>query len=138
MIINHNGKQLNIPDVELKKLQSKLELSIEEAVGLYLDDMETTHEQCANAEAEALSQKAKSSGVQRNMTSVHGGKVGVKKKVNRPPDVDKIDLIKSIADWLETEGYDNINIINPSKLLEFDLGEDTYKLNLSRNRKKKN
>ena len=71
------------------------------------------------------------------MTSTHGGKVGVKKKTQRPPDVDKIDLIKGIADYLETCGYDNVHIINESKLIGFDLGFDSYEVDLKRKRKPK-
>ena len=59
-----------------------------------------------------------------------------KKRPPRPLDVDKADLIKGIADYLETAGYDNVHIINVSKLIGFDLGEDSYEVDLKRKNKK--
>lgn len=132
----HNGKEITIPDDELARNMKALDLTKEEAIELYIDDLETTDKKSGNAESEALTQKAKTNGVQRDMCSVSGGKVGVKKTVERPLDVDKIDLINSIAEWLESEGYDNVDIMNPTKIVEFDLGEDRYAIDLIRRTKK--
>ena len=135
MTVNHNGIAVNISDEEIKTAMKKLDLSQEEAIEMILDDLETTDKKCANAEAEALSQKAKASGVQRQMCSTGVIAKSNKKRPPRPLDVDKADLIKGIADYLETAGYDNVHIINVSKLIGFDLGEDSYEVDLKRKNK---
>ena len=127
---------VNISDEEIKTAMKKLDLSQEEAIEMILDDFETTDKKCGNSEAEALTQKAKASGVQRQMCSTGVIAKSNKKRPPRPLDVDKADLIKGIADYLETAGYDNVHIINVSKLIGFDLGEDSYEVDLKRKNKK--
>lgn len=135
MTVKHKGKEIKVDDKEISSLMKKLDLSKDEAIQLYLDDLETTDKYTPNAEAEALYQKAKENGVQRKMCSTGVIAKSTKKRPPRPLDVDKADLIKGIADYLETAGYDNVHIINVSKLIGFDLGEDSYEVDLKRKNK---
>lgn len=136
MTVNHNGIAVNISDEEIKTAMKKLDLSQEEAIEMILDDLETTDKKCGNAEAEALTQKAKTSGVQRQMCSTGVIAKSKKKRPPRPLDVDKADIITAVKDFLITAGYDNVEVINPAKLVEFDLGEDRYAVDLIRRNKK--
>ena len=137
MTLTHNGQTINISDEEIKTAMKKLDLSQKEAIEMILDDLNTTDKKCANAEAEALSQKAKTSGVQRQMCSTGVIAKSTKKRAPRPLDVDKADIITAIKDFLITAGYDNVEVTNPTKLVEFDLGDnDHYTVNLIRKNKK--
>ena len=55
MKYNFNGKEINIPDGDIKKLKISLDLSTEEAIEVWLDD----HDYTANEEAEEMTKKAK-------------------------------------------------------------------------------
>ncbi len=135
MTLTHNGQTVNISDEEIKTAMKKLDLSQEEAIEMILDDLETTDKKCANAEAEALTQKAKASGVQRQMCATGVIAKSTKKRAPRPLDVDKSDIISAIKDFLVTAGYDNVEVTNPVKYVEFDLGDGHYTVNLIRKNK---
>lgn len=55
MKYNFNGKEINIPDGDIKKLKISLDLSTEEAIEVWLDD----HDYTVNEEAEEMTKKAK-------------------------------------------------------------------------------
>lgn len=55
MKYNFNGKEINIPDNDIKKLMSSLDITKAEAIDTWLDD----HDYIDNAEAEAMTEKAK-------------------------------------------------------------------------------
>ena len=137
MKVQHKGKEIKVDDKEISSLMKKLDLSKDEAIQLYLDDLETTAKYTPNAEAEALYQKGKENGVQRKMCSTGVIAKSTKKRAPRPLDVDKADIITAIKDFLITAGYDNVEVTNPTKLVEFDLGDnDHYTVNLIRKNKK--
>ena len=54
----------------------------------------------------------------------------------RKPDLEKEEIIKNIADFLENSA-ENVKITNISKIIEFDIGENHFKLDLIRQRKPK-
>ena len=58
-------------------------------------------------------------------------------KRERKADTTKEGVIQAIYDFLQSNGYENVNILNPSKLIGFRIGEDDYEFNLIRKRKKK-
>jgi hypothetical protein len=58
-------------------------------------------------------------------------------KVERPPDTAKESVIEQISTFLNEKGYENVEILNKSKLISFKIGADTYKLDLIRVRKTK-
>ena len=58
-------------------------------------------------------------------------------KRERKADTTKEGVIQAIYEFLCENGYENVNILNPSKLIGFSIGEDDYEFNLIRKRKKK-
>lgn len=134
MVYNFNGRNIRIPDAEIENNMKVLELTKDEAIQLYLED----NDYCVNEEVERLTQKAK-----ENKAVVHGAKSDKprKKKTTaakeRKPDTEKEDFITKLADFLTKEGY-NPQIVNKSKLIEFKMGENTFKLDLIRKRVPKN
>lgn len=55
MKFNFNGKDINIPDKDIEKLKTSLDLSTQEAIETWLDD----HDYISNEEADAMTEKAK-------------------------------------------------------------------------------
>lgn len=133
MVYNFNGRNIRIPDAEIENNMKVLELTKDEAIQLYLED----NDYCVNEEVERLTQKAKA-----NKTVIHGAKSDKPRKKTttakeRKPDTEKEDFITKLADFLTKEGY-NPQIVNKSKLIEFKMGENTFKLDLIRKRVPKN
>lgn len=58
-------------------------------------------------------------------------------KRERKADTTKEGVIQQVFDFLNENGYEGVNILNPSKLIGFRIGEDDYEFNLIRKRKKK-
>ena len=126
------GKEVDIPDEEIDKLVDKLDLSIAEACNLWLEDNELQ----VNEEQEQLDKKAKDS---RITATIHEAKADAPKKerkVVRKEDSTKEGIIKALAEKLEELATD-VKIENVGKLITFKLGEDTFKLDLIRQRKPK-
>lgn len=133
MLYVYNGKRLNIPDNEIKTSMSKLGLSKDEAIQMYLEDNEIV----INEEQEALTQKAVKSGVQKQMSKVTSNRKSEKKR-ERKADPTKEEIIRDLATHLDkTDGIENVTIENVGKLIGFELGGEHFTLNLVRNRKKK-
>lgn len=59
-------------------------------------------------------------------------------KRERKADTTKEGVIEQIANFLQENGYENVEITNKSKLIAFRIGEDNYEFNLIRKRKPKN
>ena len=59
-------------------------------------------------------------------------------KRERKADTTKEGVIAQISNFLTENGYENVEILNKSKLISFKIGEDTYEFNLIRKRKPKN
>lgn len=122
-------KNINIPDEYIKKAIEKLELTPEEAVQMYLED----EGYLENEEQTALIEKTK------NVKIDHEAKaLKERKKAERQPKVDepKENFIKLLAEFCGGH-CENVTITNKSKMVEFDMGEDHYKLDLIRTRKPK-
>ena len=58
-------------------------------------------------------------------------------KKEKKADVTKEGVIQALFDFLVSNGYENCEITNKSKLIAFDIGSDSYELNLIRKRKPK-
>ena len=58
-------------------------------------------------------------------------------KRERKADTTKEGVIEQIAQFLTENGYANVEITNKSKLIAFQIGEDSYEFNLIRKRKPK-
>ena len=127
--MNHkfNGKNINIPDKEIQNNMRLLGISKEEAIQMWLED----NDYLENEIVVELTKKAK-----ENKAVDHGAKADKERKPvkrERKPDLEKENLIQMFADCLKNAGYD-AEITNKSKLIEFTVGENHYKLDLVRQR----
>ena len=126
------GKKVNIPDEELDKLVDKLDLSLAEAIDLWLEDNDLQ----VNEEQEELDKKAKASRITATIHEAKAEKPRKERKVTRKEDSTKESIIKALAEKLEELATD-VKIENVGKLITFKLGDDTFKLDLIRQRKPK-
>ena len=134
MIYNFNGKNINIPDKEIEKAMKSLELTKEEAIEMWLED----EGYMDNEEQIALTQKVKESGI---MTTIHGASAEKKEKKDKKPKTVKIseekqELFKAILENLQ-ENFENVEVLNPNKLISIKINEKTFKLDLIEQRKLK-
>lgn len=128
-----SGRNIRIPDAQLKIYMDKLGLTKDEAVQMYLED-EGFEE---NAEQAALDEKAKKNRITATVHKARTTKDGEKKPREHKPDEQKEALIAGIAEALQhiaTLEVTNITITNKSKLVEFDMEGAHYKLDLIRQR----
>ena len=130
MIYNYNGKNLKIPDDFIEKSVKALEITKEEAIQMWLEDegYET------NETVVELTEKAKVNKVSREAKSEKPRKMT---KRERKPDEEKEKLIEILASYLKNEGF-SPEITNKSKIIEFNVGENHYKLDLIKQRPPKN
>ena len=133
MDYNFEGKKLDIPDEELDKLVDSLDISLAEAIDIWLEDND--YQMCK--ETKELEEKAKANKITATIHQAKSDKPKAKKVVERKPDETKESIIKALADLLETMA-ENVKIVNIGKLITFELKDDTYKLDLVRQRKPKN
>jgi hypothetical protein len=126
-----NGKNVNIPDSEIQNNMRLLDISKEEAIQMWLED----NDYLENEIVVELTKKAKA-----NKAVDHGAKADKERKPvkrERKPDTEKENLIEILANCLKNAGYD-AEITNKSKIIEFKVGENHYKLDLIRQRTPKN
>lgn len=126
-----NGKKIRINDTELENLVKGLGVSQEQAIQIWLED----EGYLENEEQNNLEKKAKDN---RITATVHQAKSQSQKKKRtreRKPDLEKEEIIQNLANFLENNA-ENVKITNISKLIEFDIGGNHYKLDLIRQRKK--
>ena len=130
MMYKFNGKNIRINDEDLNRIMTSLEVDKEDAVQIWLED----EGYLDNAEQTAMTEKAKENKINLNAGT---GRKNSKPK-EKKPDVEKINIVKAFADFLIESEFENVTITNESKLIEFDFGENHYKLDLIRTRKQKN
>lgn len=126
MIYNFNGKSLKIPDEVIEKSMKVLELSKDEAIQMYLED----EGYLENETVTQLTEKAKINKISHDAKAMTPRKT-VKRE--RKPDEEKEKLIEILASYLKNEGFD-VEITNKSKIIEFNVGENHYKLDLIKQR----
>lgn len=128
-----NGRTLNIPDEEIEKSTKILGLSQEEAITLWLEDNEYE----INEEQEALSKKARVNGVTAaSCVKTRAAAPKSQRERVRKDDPTKEGIIAALAAFLPDVNATDIQVVNIGKLITFKVGEDTYKLDLVRQRKK--
>lgn len=130
MTIEVNGKSVHIPDAEIANSMAKLDLSKDEAIQMWLED----NDYCENEEVEILTQKAKENKVSRGAKSEKALAKTDRKPRERKPDIEKETLISEISTFLQMCGASSVEITNKSKIIEFNIGENHYKLDLIRQR----
>jgi hypothetical protein len=129
MTYNLNGKNIRIPDADIENFMKMLDLSKDEAVKMWLED----EGYLENAEVEELTAKAKENKVSHE-AKANKPRKSVKRE--RKPDEEKENLIEILANCLKNAGFDT-EITNKSKIIEFNVGENHYKLDLIKQRQPK-
>lgn len=122
-------KSINIPDEEIKKNLQLVDTE-EEAIQLWLED----NEYIENAEQVELDKKGKATKISRGARAVSPKKT--QKERVKKEDKTKENLIKSLAEFLKSD-FENVTIENPTKVITFTIGEEKFKLDLMRQRAKK-
>ena len=132
MKYNFNGKDINIPDNEIKVLIKTLELTEQEAIETWLDDNDYT----TNEQVEELTKKAKANGTTKIYAriNVENKKVERERKANPTKALIIDQLWQKLA---EIEHISNLKVENKEKLITFSLNGNDYKLDLVQKRAKK-
>lgn len=123
-----NKKTLIIPDNEIDNYVNKLGISIQEAIEMWLDD----NDYLDNEEAEALTQKAKDNKI---TATIHQASGAAKDKKKPREDGEKEMIVQKIFECIQTIVKD-VQITNKTKVVEFNLNGNHYKLDLIKQRKK--
>ena len=114
MKYNFNGKDINIPDKEIKVLMETLELTEQEAIETWLDDNDYT----TNEEVEKLTKKAKDSGADKIKAD---RKPRAKREVTRKENPTKEQIIAEIAQFLAENSQNSaIKVENVGKIITFE------------------
>lgn len=129
MTVDFNGKSIHIPDAEIEKSMEMLEISQKEAVQMWLED----NGYAENEIVEILTAKAKANKVLKGAKSEKAMAKAAKSR-ERKPDIEKETLIGEISTFLQMYGANFVKITNKSKIIEFNIGENHYKLDLIRQR----
>ena len=130
MNYNFNGKTIRIPDNEIEKSMKLFKISHDEAIQLWLEDEgylenEVVEELTAKAKVNKINHEAKADKPRKTT------------KRERKPDEEKENLIKILENALKNEDFD-VTVTNKSKIIEFNVGENHYKLDLIKQRPPKN
>ena len=128
MTYDLNGKKIRIPDNEISKSMEMLGLTKSEAIQMYLED----EGYLENAYVEELTAKAKEAKISHDAKSEKPRKNAGKPR-ERKPDEEKEKLIDILANALVAEGIE-AKVTNKSKIIEFSIGENHYKLDLIKQR----
>lgn len=128
MLYELNGKKIKIPDDEIKRSMEFLGLSKSEAIQMYLED----EGYLDNPYVDELTAKAKEAKISHDAKSEKPRKNAGKPR-ERKPDEEKEKLIDILANALIAEGFE-AKVTNKSKIIEFSIGENHYKLDLIKQR----
>ncbi len=132
MTYDFNGKKIRISDSEIENLVKGLNISTEQAIQIWLED----EGYLDNEEQNSLDKKAKESKITATVHQAKSDNRKERKPRERKPDEEKEKIISNLAKFLENS-TENVKITNISKIIEFDIGENHYKLDLVRQRKPK-
>ena len=132
MTYDFNGKKIRIADSEIENLVKGLNISTEQAIQIWLED----EGYLENEEQNSLDKKAKDSKITATVNQAKSDNRKERKPRERKPDEEKEKIISNLAKFLENS-TENVKITNISKIIEFDIGENHYKLDLVRQRKPK-
>lgn len=134
MTYNLNGKNIRIPDTEIEKSMKALDLTKEEAIEMWLED----EGYMENEEQEELEKKAKDNKITATIhqaSSVDKTQKKTQKERCRKEDPTKEMVIAEIAKLL-LNFAENVEILNPSKLISLKIGDEFYEIDLKFSRNK--
>ena len=132
MTYEKKKKKIRIADSEIENLVKGLNISTEQAIQIWLED----EGYLDNEEQNSLDKKAKESKITATVHQAKSDNRKERKPRERKPDEEKEKIISNLAKFLENS-TENVKITNISKIIEFDIGENHYKLDLVRQRKPK-
>ena len=128
-----NGKNVNIPDEEIKKSMKALDLTKEEAIQMWLEDNDYE----VNEEQAELDAKAKKVKIDHGASAVDKTKSKEKKPRPKVASDEKQTLFSQIFDNLHEIYGENTKIEKENKLIIVKIGEKTFKIDLIEQRPKK-
>lgn len=123
------GKPIKIPMADIAKYMAKLGITQSEAIELWLTD----NDYMDNEEVNRLSQQAKDN--KTNLRADTGERK--KREVTKKENPTKEGIVRVLAATLENIGAVNIKITNISKLIEFEMDGNNFKLDLVQKRQPK-
>ena len=135
MTYNFNGKNIKIPDAEIKQAMTALELTKEEAIEMWLED----EGYLDNEEQLELDKKAKENRITATIheaSAVDKAKKKTQKERVRKENPTKEMVIREIAALLP-KFAENIEVLNVGKLISFTIGDEKYEIDLKQKRKPK-
>lgn len=134
MKIEYGNRKINIPDSTIQNYMDSLQLTKDKAIQMYLEEEGIED----NEELEALEKKAKEN---RITATIHGAEAEGKKQKKpverkRKENPTKRKLIEAISKLIE-DMAENTVVLNPEKLIQFNLEGNLYEIDLRQKRKKK-
>lgn len=130
-----NGKKVTIPDKELQKCMEKLELSLEDAIDLWLADNDYEIDE----EQKELDEKAKKVRIQHD-----AGMDKTREKSDKPRTVKVSDAKKEVfyqfSEFLKRFCEENpacYSILTENKMFQLKFGGETFKIDIIQQRKPK-
>ena len=128
-----NGKNVNIPDEEIKKAMKALDLTKEEAIQMWLEDNDYE----VNEEQAELDAKAKKVKIDHGASAVDKTKSKEKKPRPKVASDEKKELFDEIFSNLADVYGQNARIEKENKLIIVQIGEKVFKIDLIEQRKPK-
>jgi hypothetical protein len=125
-----DGKFAKIPLEEIERLMRLPNIKTQDdACWVWCED----NGKVLNEEQEELTKKAKENKITATIHQARAETPKERKKVERKPDLTKDTLIENLKEFL-TEYAQNVQIVKVGKLIEFDIGNEHFKLDLIRQR----
>ena len=128
-----NGKNVNIPDEEIKKSMKALDLTKEDAIQMWLEDNDYE----VNEEQAELDAKAKKVKIDHGASAMDKTKSKEKKPRPKVASDEKKELFDEIFSNLQDIYKENAKIEKENKLILVKIGEKTFKIDLIEQRPKK-
>lgn len=126
------GVIIKIPREEVERTMAGLGCTEDDACWIWCED----NGKVDNKEQNELDKKAKENRITATIHQARAESTKPRKKPERKPDETKESIVAGLAKYLEAI-VENVKIINIGKLIEFDLKDEHYKLDLIRQRKPK-
>ena len=121
-----NGKNVNIPDEEIKKSMKALDLTKEDAIQMWLEDNDYE----INEEQAELDAKAKKVKIDHGASAMDKTKSKEKKPRPKVASDEKKELFDEIFSNLQDVYKENARIEKENKLIIVKIGEKTFKIDL--------
>ena len=128
----NDNEFIKIPREEIERIMKGLKVSEDDACWIWCED----NGKVINEEQEELDKKAKANRITATIHQARAEQPKERKKVERKPDQTKDSLVNELAEYLQDK-VQNVVVAKVGKLIEFDIGEEHFKLDLIRQRKPK-